>query len=150
MAPTNLALSAGSHALRLVACAPLALAGCATSPVAGLHCLADREPYEWQSLDADAAIVWTLPTLTAYRIAFEEPLTELGGAQGAQLDLIDGNRDGLICDQGWDSAGAFADDAMVDAATIAFVDRVDSHAVAALRSNHRQTLSPRQRLDDDL
>jgi hypothetical protein len=112
-----------------------------------------REPalFDWQPLDAGNVIVWTYPTEQAYHIALDSDLRLLTTASA--LELVDGNRDGLVCDAGWDSllaiASAPGDDRASSStgaeAAIYYVSPLTPDDVASLREAHAETLGERFR-----
>lgn len=136
---TVIAAALGCAALRQSDAGALAVRDCVPEPVL----------YDWQRLDAGNVIVWTLPDEQAYHVGLDSDLQALGVA--SSLEFVDGNRDGYLCADGWDSllavaaaSGSAQDGAPArEMAAIHYVSPVRASGVAALRDSYAATLGER-------
>jgi hypothetical protein len=126
-------------------------AGLSGERTAGSHCFIEPTLYDWQRLDADEIVVWSLPEERAYHVTLAQELTDLRSADG--LEFADGNNDGLLCSEGWDSLitargraiSSPASATLGQSSRIYFVSRVNERAVDKLRLRHAATRGDRTR-----
>lgn len=124
--------------------ASLVATACGTLGQLPSTCLRKPASYDWQLLDDTRVLVWTLPDAVPYDLTLGSSLPELRNAR--DLELIDGNRDGLVCGDGWDSAGAVQTEEgyVSDSVPVLYVSRANDASVAELKTKYAETLEPRR------
>lgn len=126
------------------------IAGCQTMPESRYaHCMFDPKEFNWQRLDRSNFVVWSLPSRQAYLLKLDEKLDR---RMPAEITFVDGNKDGLLCGDGWDSVMATERLPLTSGtritsrrvANIFFVEPLTDGGLAHLRSAYQYTMGPRE------
>lgn len=131
----------------------LMLASCATTqPVASTAlCLQRPTLFDWQALDDQTLLVWVGGKALPQELTLDHRIEGLASDPPGFLELIDGDHDGEICGQGFDSVALWSDQpdpdsgvsAPIGSATIDIVEKLNALALDERLSEHAATLGPR-------
>ena len=128
------------------------IAGCASVPQAAdsAHCLPRPALFTWQALDDASLLIWPNRGSPAREIALAHPIDGLSGNPPGLLELIDGDHDGEICSEGFDSVALWSDGSDADTnspmpvgeASVYFVENLNALGLAERLEEHAATHGP--------
>lgn len=101
-------------------------------------CVPEPVLFDWQRLDARNVLLWPAPGDAAYHLITAEPVD--GSDSAESIEFADGNRDGLVCADGFDSLVVnMSSDGVRDGATIALLSLANARAVDGLQQRYAET-----------
>ena len=123
-----------------------ALIGCTarwSEPVSAAGCLFEPAFAAWQTLDSYNVLIWPGPSRDGYRLRVHEGFDAI--PEVPELAFIDGNRDGVICSDGWDALSLNDRTATQSptVATVVSIASVDARAVDRLLERYASSLGER-------
>jgi len=112
--------------------------------------------FGWQALDDGNLLIWPRAGALPHQLVLTHDIDGLASDPPGLLQLIDGDHDGAICSEGFDSVGLWSDAAgdvpvTVGEAEVGFVEALNALALGERLREHATTLGPRvtDRVMDD-